>query len=183
MVFQTPPPAQTMTREMLVSLLSATLEHTFCQGTAVRALDDGKTHKSTFMFQCKTVPVITVNQYFQRLAKYTGVSGEAMVCSLFCELLRQPSATNHVATFADSVNGPHCSYLSSFAKFPGQHPHNSSLDHHQVIDLFCHICSLPRSSCISNVVCVYVCRSVLVSAKFFDDDFLTNARYARIGGG
>lgn len=74
-----------MTREMLVSLLGDTLDATFCKGIAKqvsflpkkkeanlflcvhKGINDGKTHGSAFMFQSKSVPVMTVKQYFQRL--------------------------------------------------------------------------------------------------------------------
>ena len=35
-------------------------------GGGGQAVNDGKTHSSTFMFQCKTVPTMTIKQYFQR---------------------------------------------------------------------------------------------------------------------
>jgi hypothetical protein len=71
-----------MTRELLVCLLSDTLENTFCNKPFKMSVNDGKTHNSTFMFQSKTVPSMTIKQYFQRLAKYTGVSGESMILSM-----------------------------------------------------------------------------------------------------
>jgi hypothetical protein len=116
---------------MLVSLLSDTLEQTFCQGPVVQAVNDGKTHQSTFMFQCKTVPSMTVKQYFQRLAKYTGVSGESMV-----RVLLPPSTIQHhdvCVCGADSFDGAHRSHLPSSAQFPGQYSHDSSPAAHKVM--------------------------------------------------
>lgn len=121
-----------MTRDMLVSLLADALDSKFCQGPVVLHKDDGKTHKSTFMFQCKTVPDITVKKYFQQLAKYTGLSGEAMILAMI-----------HIARI--------------YQKLPN-FPVNILTIHRLLLV------------------------SVMVSAKFFDDSFLNNARYAHVGG-
>lgn len=76
------PPDQTTTRDVLCCLLSDTLQHAICNKPFKQQYDDGHTHKSTFMFQCKRVPEMNIKQYFQRFAKYSGVSGEAMILSI-----------------------------------------------------------------------------------------------------
>jgi hypothetical protein len=84
------------------------------------------------MFQSKTVPSMTIKNYFQRLARYTGCSQECMVLAMLNLSRIYRTHTNFVV---------------------------NALTVHRLL-----------------------LASVLCSAKFFDDSFLNNARYARIGG-
>lgn len=125
-------PVPHLTRDQLVLLLAQTLQDTFCNQPHKMAVNDGKTHKSTFMFQCKTVPEMTITKYFRRLVKYTGVSGESMILSMV-----------HIARV-----------YRTYPNFP------------------------------INILTIHrlLLTSLLISAKFFDDSFLNNSRYARVGG-
>ena len=125
-------PAQSLSVERLVSVLSTTLDIAFCQGFVQPAIIDGKTHSSTFMFQCKTKPDMKLQDYLTRIVKYTDVSGEALILSMI--------------------------HINRIYRLLPNFPVNLLTIHRLLLT------------------------SVLISAKFYDDRFLNNARYARVGG-
>lgn len=134
---QSPPglvtPVKPLTKELIITVLSSTLHAAFCQDQEIQpALKDGKTHNSTFMFQCKTKPDMSIQDYLRRIVKYTGVSGEALMLSM--------------------IN------LARIYRLLSNFPVNILTIHRLLLT------------------------SILISAKFFDDRFVNNAGYARVGG-
>jgi hypothetical protein len=127
-----PLPDKAIERDDLIKFLSQTLQQLYCDKPFMLAVADGKTHPSTFMFQCKTVPSMTITQYAERVGKYTGISGEAMLLAV-------------VAIVRVSMIAP-----------------NFPLNILTIHRLFLTCC--------------------LIYAKYFDDSFLNNVRYARCGG-
>lgn len=78
------PPPCLLTRDTFITGLALTIDRSFVDGREPPrpAIDDGRTHKSTFMFQSRAVPCMTVTQYLRRLARYTDLSGEAMLLAM-----------------------------------------------------------------------------------------------------
>ena len=127
-------PETTITKELVVAVLSTTLHFTFgLDKDAIPArLNDGKTHHSAFMFQCKSAPTMSVKDYLSRIVNHSGISGESLILSMV--------------------------HLSRFYRLLPTFPVNVLTIHRLLLV------------------------SVLISAKFFDDAFLNNACYAKIGG-
>jgi len=70
-------------RESLVQLLADLLDAAFGSKQPVRLLfDDGRVHKSTFMFQSRTYPRMPIQAYFHRIAKYSQCSNETMLLAM-----------------------------------------------------------------------------------------------------
>lgn len=84
--YDMPSESKPMTRSDLVNMVSSILHFMFCSNADAKlaTLNDIPTpHKDTYYFQSKSVPSMTLFEYFNRIAKYlTPLSCESIIMSL-----------------------------------------------------------------------------------------------------
>jgi hypothetical protein len=71
-----------LTRAALPDILSDLMLKTFCEEPQVKVPIDSKTPLSTRVFQCKTLPGISLRDYLERMLKYTEISAEAAIIAI-----------------------------------------------------------------------------------------------------